>query len=75
MAKDFEGQCSRPNSIAAALEDRPRPVCCQKDLAYILADSLVINKVKLCLFSIWEYPWKVFLSQYFFAFKAILSSG
>ena len=52
MAKDFEGQSSRPNSIAAALEDRPRPVCCQKDLAYILADSLVINKVKFCLLSI-----------------------
>ena len=51
MTKDFEGQSSRPNSIAAALEDRPSPVCCQKDLAYILADSLVINKEKVCLLS------------------------
>ena len=75
MTKDFEGQSSRPNSIAAVLEDRPRPVCCQKDFAYILADPLVINKVKLTLLSIKEYSWEVFLSQYFFAFKAILSSG
>ena len=30
---DFGGQSSRPSSIAAALEDRPRPVCCQKYFA------------------------------------------
>ena len=75
MAKDFEGQSSMPNSIAAALEDIPRPVCCQKDFAYMLADSLVIKKNILCLLSIYEDPLEVFLSQYFFAFIAILSSG